>query len=66
MEDNVDYHTIVCDGDDVPPVDAIAEGNATEVVVGALNTSNIVYTCSVSAVNKFGSSQPSSGQFVTR
>ncbi len=65
MQEEVDYYTIVCDGDDVAPSDAIAEGNATEAIVGPLNISGIVYTCSVTAVNEFGSSQPSSIEFVT-
>ena len=65
MEEDIDYYDIVCAGDGVSPSDAIAEGNATEVVVGPLDTSGVVYTCSVSAVNKFASSQPSSVEFGT-
>ena len=65
MEEEVDYYEIVCVGDGVAPSDTIAESNATEVVVGPLDTSGIVYACSVRAVNMFGSSRPSSIEFVT-
>ena len=65
LKEDVDNYTIVCDGDGVAPSDAIAEGNAKEAIVGPLNISGIVYTCSVTAVNEFGSSQPSSIEFVT-
>ena len=66
MQERVDDYKIVCYGDGVAPSDAIAEGNATEAIVGPLNISGIVYTCSVTAVNEFGNSQPSSVEFVTR
>lgn len=62
----VDYYRIICNGDGVPPAESIVNGSVTEVVVGPLDTSNIEYTCSVFAVNSFGSSKAGvSNPFIT-
>ena len=64
--EEVDSFTIVCVGDGTVSTEAKVSGDFTEAIVGPLDTSGIEYTCSVSAQNKFGSSQAaSSNVFVT-
>ena len=62
----VDFYQVACNGVGVVPVEVVVNASVTEAVVGPLDTSGVEYTCSVFAVNSFGTSTPGvSNPFIT-